>query len=179
VAAAPNRAAFATNRSKTFGAITDGLSQTVFAAEVKAYQPAYHNCPGSVPSTLASPTVLPTSAQVLAVVAGAAAQCGSPTLGHTRWCHGDTFDDAFTTALPPNTRSPSGTPATDSDFVSIDEDDGGPTYSSVTARSYHPGGVDALFGDGSVRFVKSSVNWQAWRALATVAGGELLSTTDY
>jgi prepilin-type N-terminal cleavage/methylation domain-containing protein/prepilin-type processing-associated H-X9-DG protein len=175
----PNRSAFATNQSKTFAGFADGTSQTLLGAEVKAYQTAYHNCPGSVPSSLASPTALPDPATVLSVVAGAASQCGTPTTGHTKWCHGDTFNDAFTTALTPNTRSPSGTPSLDSDLVSVDEDDGGPTYSAVTSRSYHPGGVNVVFGDGSVRFIKNSINWQTWRALGTVAGGEVVSSDAY
>ncbi len=175
----PNRGSFATNRSRTFAGVTDGLSQTVFGAEVKAYQPAYHNCPSSVPSGLASPSALPDPATVLSVVAGAASQCGTPAKGHTKWCHGDTFNDAFTTALTPNTKSPSGTPAADSDLVSVDEDDGGPTYSSVTSRSYHPGGVNSLFGDGSVKFIKDSINWTTWRALGTAASGEVLSSDAY
>jgi hypothetical protein len=29
--------------------------------------------------------------------------------------------------------------------------------------------------DGSVRFIKNSVNFQAWYAIATVAGGEIVS----
>ena len=44
----------------------------------------------------------------------------------------------------------------------------------VTARSYHPGGVNALLGDGSVRFVKDR-DGQTWRALGTVAGGEVIT----
>ena len=61
----------------------------------------------------------------------------------------------------------------------MDEDDGGPTYAAVTSRSYHPGGVNALFGDGSVRFIKDSIHWQTWRALGTVAGGEVVSADSY
>jgi len=175
----PNRSAFATNNSKTLAGIADGLSQTLFASEVKAYQPAYHNCAASVPTSLASYAVLPDLDTVLTVVAGASLVCGTPISGHTKWCHGDTFNDAFTTALTPNTNSPSGFPALDSDLVSVDEDDGGPTYSSVTSRSHHPGGVNSLYGDGSVHFIKSTINWRSWRALGTVAGGEVLSADSY
>ena len=44
------------------------------------------------------------------------------------------------------------------DWDSVDENDGGPTYMSLAASSYHPGGVNALFADGSVHFVKNSVS---------------------
>ena len=37
----------------------------------------------------------------------------------------------------------------------------------VTARSYHPGGVNVLKGDGSVRFIKEGVSLEIWRALGT------------
>lgn len=43
----------------------------------------------------------------------------------------------------------------------------------ATARSNHPGGVNALFADGSARFVKDSVSLAVWRAYATKAGGEV------
>jgi prepilin-type N-terminal cleavage/methylation domain-containing protein/prepilin-type processing-associated H-X9-DG protein len=42
------------------------------------------------------------------------------------------------------------------------------------ARSYHTGGVNLLFADGSVHFVSDSVDIQTWRALGTIAGGEVL-----
>ncbi len=45
----------------------------------------------------------------------------------------------------------------------------------VTAASRHPGGVNVAFMDGSVKFVKESVNRMAWQAVATPNGGEVIS----
>ncbi len=56
------------------------------------------------------------------------------------------------------------------DWVSVDENNGGPTYASLSASSYHPGGVNTLLADGSVRFVKNSVSANTWRALGSVGG---------
>jgi prepilin-type N-terminal cleavage/methylation domain-containing protein/prepilin-type processing-associated H-X9-DG protein len=53
------------------------------------------------------------------------------------------------------------------------------TAGRKAARSNHPGGVNALFCDGHVAFVKDSVNLDAWRALATRAGGEVISADAY
>jgi len=50
---------------------------------------------------------------------------------------------------------------------------------SVAARSRHPGGVNALFADGGVRFIKSSINLQPWRAIGSRNGGEAVSSGDY
>jgi prepilin-type processing-associated H-X9-DG protein len=44
---------------------------------------------------------------------------------------------------------------------------------AVTARSWHPGGVNAALADGSVRFVSDSIDLRVWRALGTRAGGEV------
>jgi prepilin-type N-terminal cleavage/methylation domain-containing protein/prepilin-type processing-associated H-X9-DG protein len=49
----------------------------------------------------------------------------------------------------------------------------------IAASSNHPGGVNVCFADGSVRFVKSTVNYQAWYAIATVGNGEVLSSDAY
>jgi prepilin-type N-terminal cleavage/methylation domain-containing protein/prepilin-type processing-associated H-X9-DG protein len=47
------------------------------------------------------------------------------------------------------------------------------------ATSFHPGGVNVAMGDGSVRFVKDSVNMQTWWALGTRNRGEILSADSY
>jgi len=45
----------------------------------------------------------------------------------------------------------------------------------IGATSAHPGGVNTLMADGSVRYIKSSVNYITWYALATPNGGEAIS----
>ncbi len=43
------------------------------------------------------------------------------------------------------------------------------------ARSFHPGGVNVLFADGSVRGIKDSISVNVWRAIGTRSGGEAVS----
>jgi prepilin-type processing-associated H-X9-DG protein len=49
----------------------------------------------------------------------------------------------------------------------------GTTWAS--ARSRHPGGVNAAMADGSVRFVSNNIRQEIWTALATRNGGEPVS----
>jgi prepilin-type processing-associated H-X9-DG protein len=183
----PTPSAIGSNMSRRLASFTDGLSNTLLSAEVKTYTQAYHDCGFVPPPGPTSPLANPDPATVLASIAAApasgcklaAAPAGMPGGGHTRWCNGNSFYEGFSTALPPNTRSPAGPSALDSDMISEDEDDGGPTYGAVTSRSYHPGLVNALFADGSVHAIKSTVAYPIWRALGTVAGGEVVSADAY
>ena len=54
-----------------------------------------------------------------------------------------------------------------------------PSRISTTANSRHAGGVNVTMADGSVKFVKSTVNIQAWRGLGTRNGGEVISSDSY
>ncbi len=45
--------------------------------------------------------------------------------------------------------------------------------------SFHPGGVNALFGDGSVHFVKNTINLLAFRSILSLSGGEVVSSDAY
>ncbi len=44
------------------------------------------------------------------------------------------------------------------------------------SRSAHPRGVQALFGDGSVRSIRTGINPQVWLGLHSIDGGEVVST---
>ena len=47
------------------------------------------------------------------------------------------------------------------------------------ARSRHAAGVECLFGDGSVHFIKNSINGATWIALGSISGGEVISSDQY
>jgi prepilin-type N-terminal cleavage/methylation domain-containing protein/prepilin-type processing-associated H-X9-DG protein len=54
-----------------------------------------------------------------------------------------------------------------------------PSRIMTTANSLHPGGVNLTLADGSVRFIKSTVDLTTWRALGTRNGGEVVSADAY
>jgi prepilin-type N-terminal cleavage/methylation domain-containing protein/prepilin-type processing-associated H-X9-DG protein len=45
--------------------------------------------------------------------------------------------------------------------------------------SLHPGGANVLMGDGSVRFIKQSINLLAWQTMSSRSGGEVISADSY
>ncbi len=47
------------------------------------------------------------------------------------------------------------------------------------SRSRHPGGVNSLFGDGSVHFMKNSIAQMTWVALGSISNGEVISSDSY
>ncbi|WP_422924979.1 DUF1559 domain-containing protein [Singulisphaera sp. PoT] len=178
VGSAQGRGAFGPNMSRRLAAFTDGLSNTVMASEVKTYQGFLTNCtlasvtePGSIPAPTADPYT--------AVPEYNSGSCTLKTTGHAEWVDGASTETGFTTAWPPNKVIMGGTPAIEVDLISKGEKSGGPTYAAIISRSYHPGGVNSLFGDGSVHFIKSSVNGVTWRSLGSVAGGEVISSDSF
>lgn len=52
-------------------------------------------------------------------------------------------------------------------------------YGQLGFRSQHPGGANILFGDGSVRFLKSSTNSATLRSLGTREMAEVISSDSY
>jgi prepilin-type processing-associated H-X9-DG protein len=54
-----------------------------------------------------------------------------------------------------------------------------PNFDDLNSMSYHPGGSNYLFGDGSVKYLKLSLNIGVYQALGTRAGGEVVSADSY
>jgi prepilin-type N-terminal cleavage/methylation domain-containing protein/prepilin-type processing-associated H-X9-DG protein len=52
-------------------------------------------------------------------------------------------------------------------------------YGQFGFRSLHPGGVNFLFADGSVKFLKQTINMVTYRALSTVSLGEVTSSDAF
>ena len=147
--------------------ILDGLSNTVALAEVKAFTSYLRD--GGNPNT---PGVPPPASPAVVVGYGGEFK----TSGHTEWTDGRVHQTGFTTVFTPNTVVPFVSDGTtyDIDFTSSREGKtpNRITYSAVTARSYHPGQINVLLMDGSVRSVSNSISTATWRALGTRAGGE-------
>jgi prepilin-type processing-associated H-X9-DG protein len=98
--------------------------------------------------------------------------------GHTEWVDGRAHQTGFTGTFVPNTVVPFNSAGTvyDIDFNSYREGKTANelTYAVVTSRSYHPGGVNVMLADGSVRFVAETVDLATWRSLSTCDGGEVV-----
>jgi prepilin-type N-terminal cleavage/methylation domain-containing protein/prepilin-type processing-associated H-X9-DG protein len=49
------------------------------------------------------------------------------------------------------------------------------TVMHISASSYHSGGVNVGMGDGSIRFVRNAIPFDAWRAMGTMGAGDSLN----
>ena len=163
---------FGYNYRHRFVAISDGLSNTVAAADVKTFVPALLD--GNNP---AAPNTPPPNTPAEVVAYGGTFD---PDYCHTQWVTGRTLQSGMTTTFPPNTKVLYTTNGQtfDVDFTSARIGPGTPqqTYRVVTSRSYHGNGVNVLLLDGSVTFVTSSITQATWRALGTRAGGEVVGS---
>jgi prepilin-type N-terminal cleavage/methylation domain-containing protein len=163
--------AFAVNRSMRMADFTDGTSNTLGLAEVKASTP-YLRESGN-PNTPNAP-VPASPAEVLGFGGDL-----DPDGGHTQWIDGNVGQTGFTTVFTPNTvvrfTDSDGTNY-DVDFVSSTENSqpNRLTYAAVTPRSYHTGLVNVFMMDGSGRPINNNISLTVWRALGTRAGGEVL-----
>ena len=164
--------AFFPNSKLGMVAMTDGLSNTLMVAEVRAWQPYRRN---GGPSS----TTVPNTVNEARTVVASGAQFKNT--GHTEWPDGRVHHHGFTTTMPPNTfvACSDGLDTLDCDFNSWQEGKNGingrPSYAIITSRSYHEGFVNVALVDGSARSVSETVDLSLWRALGTRSGGEVVA----
>ena len=87
------------------------------------------------------------------------------------WGHGAMAMTLFNTIAPPNLYN--------SSFAYCSSIGSGGRSDLSNSDSWHPGGVNVTLADGSVRFVKNSINIRTWMALGTKADGEVISSDSY
>ena len=161
-------AAFGPNASLNPGSYTDGMSNVLCMAEVKAFTPRFHDAP------VLMSTAIPTSpAAVAGLFSGGGWSAGN---GHTEWVCGRAIHNGVTTTFTPNTVVPYTTGGVTYDISACTHREGAhadnPTYAVITSRSYHAGMVNASLMDGGARSVGENISLDVWRALGTRAGQE-------
>ncbi len=91
-----------------------------------------------------------------------------------RWGWGATTISLFNTIVPPNSKQYAWNSCRDQcPGCGGDDSD----YSN--AQSNHSGGVNCLMTDGSVRFIKDSINMQTWWSIGTRAGNEVVDANSF
>jgi prepilin-type processing-associated H-X9-DG protein len=157
------------NSATSIGALRDGTSNTALMSETVLGSGAAASTTPLVPP---DPTGVQTEIPYVPITQYSPlteADCASPArwaFNRNRgWVQGDFRNMLYTHYITPNSKT--------YDCLR------GSDYGWKTARSFHPGGVNVLFGDGRVQFVKDSISQPTWRALGTRAGGEIVSADQF
>jgi len=187
--AADSRGPFWIDSNTTINQVSDGLKNTIFFSErIKGNQntsrpavsPAwiFRNAPGWPSGTRVPANMAPgafdnwqnsCNAHRNSLVAALPTNTGGNILTHAGryWNVGH-----WTYAMVNTIHTPNSTQA-DCMEGGCGEFDCSGVFS---ARSMHPGGVNALLGDGSVQYYSESINRNVWWALGSMAGGETASS---
>lgn len=88
------------------------------------------------------------------------------------WMRGAAADTLFNTVATPNSKDYPWSWCSDAATANNE-------CEFAKAGSSHPGGVNILLADGSVRFIKDSINQATWCALGTKSNGEVISADSY
>jgi prepilin-type processing-associated H-X9-DG protein len=150
--------------------ITDGLSNTALYSEVARGVPAY-NQPGNVQYASHKASAFRTNVPWASVYSGTGVRdliraCETvPDSAMWRnhagweWFLGHKYASMYDHAMTPNKRH-------------CTFSNGWLGGGLTTATSYHPGGVNVAFCDGSVRFIQDDIDAAIWEAMGTRQGDE-------
>jgi len=166
-----NNGVFLTNRRVSVDQITDGQGATALYSEALLGD--------GDNDTISSPgdwlTISPATVNSAGIYAALQTVTPGTGSGNQQSCAGATFifgnysDSRYNHIMPPN--GPSGVVPGGLDlFTAINNG-----AQATTASSRHMNGVNVALADGSVRFVRNTIDLSTWQALGSVAGGEILS----
>ncbi|MCA9153183.1 MAG: DUF1559 domain-containing protein [Pirellulaceae bacterium] len=181
-----NRGVFSLRLGVRMADIIDGTSNTIGMSETLASDFAIGAQTGNIDKKLGTATGLSglagNPAQCLAQANGKYYVNAAVVKGRTgwKWTDGQAEKVGFTTVLPPNAPS----------CIDGTNGNGDGQNTIISARSFHPGGVNGMMMDGSVRFVAETINtgnlaaasvtngaspYGVWGAMGSRAGGEAVA----
>ena len=172
VAAGDSVGMFKCQQAVAIAAITDGTSNTIAASEVLigsgggTFNPQRDLVRGQAfPSGM--PNSFATQAQLNAYGTQCLASLGSINQSTRQlWANGIGGQTVFNTLNVPNSPNPDCHPCTGCGWFD--------STGVWTARSLHTGGVHALMGDGSARFISSNVDFNTWQRLGSISDGQAI-----
>jgi prepilin-type N-terminal cleavage/methylation domain-containing protein/prepilin-type processing-associated H-X9-DG protein len=182
MATLPTTGLFAFQQSYSIPMVIDGTSNTIAFCESTVGNPnavlgkvniGITSIPAAGPAVQFL-DVTPNAAVVIAGLAGCdqAWQAKTGAVDNQRgktWFHGSMAFTMINTVATPNSAKWTYCSATTSGSAS--------TFSE--SDSAHPGGVNVLMGDGSVRFIKNTISRATWWALGTKSNAEVISADSY
>jgi prepilin-type N-terminal cleavage/methylation domain-containing protein/prepilin-type processing-associated H-X9-DG protein len=170
--ASPNPNFAAVTSKVTMASIIDGTSNTGMFSETTMSPYANQNYPYSNPSSIFMVFAVNGAMNNQTYPTG----CGNWSSSSVAWLlpyrGGEWYRNLPITANYSHTITPNYIMNDCTDYGYWNQD-------HAAARSFHPGGANCAFADGSVHFIKNTVNPTAWRALGTRAGGEIVSSDSY
>jgi prepilin-type N-terminal cleavage/methylation domain-containing protein/prepilin-type processing-associated H-X9-DG protein len=178
----PTTGMFAWQLAYSIATVTDGTSNTIALAEGAVDTQTMSNFQrhlglkdvAALSSLQLMDAETNSSAAIQAIQACSASwNSGTATLSTERgedWAHGAMAYTLFNTIATPNANNSNWSNCSTS-TASVS--------TLVNSDSYHSGGVNVCMGDGSVKFIKSSINQFTWWSLGTRANGEVISSDQY
>jgi prepilin-type processing-associated H-X9-DG protein len=180
----PTTGLFAWQQTKTIAAVLDGTSNSIAFVESTVGDPRAN--PRSRLIGLAN-VALPAAAiqtdafnNPAGVLSGIAACTAAWNAGlktsidfqrGDNWVQGAMCATLFNTIVTPNGEA--------DEWAYCSATGSGACSNISNADSYHPGGVNGLMADGSVKFFKNTTNQRTWWGLGTIAGSEVISADSY